>query len=328
MKRKGRRFLPVMMILAVMLVMPLTMLHTPVSVEAAVGDTYTVKVDKGYLALRSAKGYYYSNEIGELYSGDTVTVQDMSDATYWWVYSPKYGKSGYVNKNYLVGGGSSTSGEAYSVKVDKGYLALRTAKSYNYNNEIGELYTGDTVNVQDKSDATYWWVYSPKHGKSGYVNKNYLVGGGSPSPTPAPSGEAYSVKVDKGYLALRSAKGYYYSNEIGELYTGDTVNVQDKSDSTYWWVYSPKHGKSGYVNKNYLVGSGGPTPAPSETYTVKVNSGYLALRNAKGYDYNNEIGKLYTGDTVTVSDKSDSTYWWVYSSKLDKSGYVNKNYLY
>ena len=68
----------------------------------------------------------------------------------------------------------SFAGSIYTVSVAKGYLALRTAKAYDENNEIGELYSGDTVQVQDTSDSTYWYVYSPKLNKSGYVNKNYL----------------------------------------------------------------------------------------------------------------------------------------------------------
>ena len=139
------------------------------------------------------------------------------------------------------------------------------------------------------------------------------------------AGAMYSVSVSKGYLALRTAKAYDSKNEIGELYSGDTVQVQDTSDSTYWYVYSPKLNKSGYVNRNYLVG--GSTPSVV-TKTVSVSKGYLALRTAKAYDDRNEIGELYSGDTVQVQDSSDATYWYVYSSRLNKSGYVNKNYLY
>ena len=281
----------------------------------ASGNTYRVKVSKGYLALRTAKAYDSRNEIGELYTGDLVEVSDYSDSTYWYVYSSKHGRSGYVNKNYLVYAGDS--GTTYTVSVSKGYLALRTAKAYDSRNEIGELYTGDIVEVEDTGDSTYWYVYSPKHGKYGYVNRNYLVGGSG--------GETRTVSVSKGYLALRTAKAYDSRNEIGELYTGDTVELIDTSDSTYWYVYSPKHGKSGYVNKNYLTG-GSSSSYPS--WTVRVNSGYLALRTAKAYDSRNEIGELYTGDTVQVMDSSDSTYWYVYSPKLGKSGYVNRNYLY
>ena len=290
------------------------------------GSYYTVSVPTGYLALRTAKAYDYRNEIGELYTGDTVELQDASDATYWYVYSPKHGRSGYVNKNYLIGAGSSSGGATWTVNVATGYLALRTAKAYDYRNEIGELYTGDTVQVQDTSDATYWYVYSPKYGRSGYVNKNYLVGGGS-SYSGNTGGATWTVRVATGYLALRTAKAYDERNEIGELYTGDTVQVQDTSDPTYWYVYSPKHGKSGYVNKNYLYG-GSNGGSSYVTKTVRVATGYLALRTAKAYDERNEIGELYTGDTVQVQDTSDATYWYVYSPKYGKYGYVNKNYLY
>lgn len=315
----------------------------PVTAHAGIGDTYTVSVATGYLALRTAKAYDDSNIIGELYSGDTVTVQDMSDATYWYVYSPKYNCYGYVNCNYIYyssGGGGyyPTGGSVYTVSVAKGYLALRTAKAYDSRNEIGELYSGDTVTVQDTSDGTYWYVYSPKYGKYGYVNRNYLYYSGGPvyNPNPAPVytgyGTTYTVSVAKGYLALRTAKAYDSSNEIGELYSGDTVSVQDTSDGTYWYVYSPKYGRYGYVNKNYLYYSGGSAPvSPSYSgtaYTVSVATGYLALRTAKAYDSRNEIGELYSGDVVYLQDASDGTYWYVYSPKLGKYGYVNRNYLY
>ena len=290
--------------------------------ESFAGSIYTVSVAKGYLALRTAKAYDSRNEIGELYTGDTVEVTDTSDNTYWYVYSSKLNKSGYVNRNYLVGGAASTGGSNYTVSVAKGYLALRTAKAYDSRNEIGELYSGDTVQVQDTSDSTYWYVYSPKLNKSGYVNRNYLVGG-----TVSTGGASYTVSVAKGYLALRTAKAYDSSNEIGELYSGDTVQVQDTSDNTYWYVYSPKLNKSGYVNRNYLIDAGSSSPSVI-TKTVSMAKGYLALRTAKAYDENNEIGELYSGDTVQVQDTSDSTYWYVYSPKLNKSGYVNKNYLY
>ena len=199
-------------------------------------ETYTVKVDSGYLALRTAKAYDASNEIGELYTGDTVQVSDKSDSTYWYVYSPKYNQYGYVNKNYLAGAVSTatvSSGFTYTVKVDSGYLALRTAKAYDASNEIGELYTGDTVQVLDASDSAYWYVYSAKLGKYGYVNKDYLQGG-SIGGSVLPSGSLYLVKVDSGYLALRTAKAYDASNEIGELYTGDMVQC--------WTVLTPDTG--------------------------------------------------------------------------------------
>ncbi len=219
------------------------------------GAVYGVSVASGYLALRNAKAYDSRNEIGRLYNGDTVTVKDSSDPTYWWVYSPKYNTNGYVNKDYLyyISGGSSGGGGyasgTYTVSVASGYLALRSAKAYDSRNEIGQLYNGDTVTVEDSSDPTYWWVYSPKYNMRGYVNRDYLVAGGGKVSTSF----WRTVSVSSGYLALRSSKAYDSTNEIGRLYSGDSVEVLDSSDSTYWWVYSPKHGTRGYVNRNYLI---------------------------------------------------------------------------
>ena len=211
---------------------------------------WTVRVKSGYLALRSAKAFDSSNEIGQLYTGDTVWLSDSSDPTYWYVYSPKLNLYGYTDQNYLYGGNTGSTGtttyfgETRTVHVNSGYLALRTMKAYDSSNEIGQLYTGDTVQILETSDPQYWYVYSPKYDLNGFVNKDYLSGG-----------TAYSVKtisVEKGYLALRSAKSYDTSNEIGQLNTGDTVQVIDSGDSAYWYVYSPKLSNYGYVNKDYL----------------------------------------------------------------------------
>ena len=87
--------------------------------------------------------------------------------------------------------------------------------------------------------------------RSGYVNNDYLY---FLSSQPTSSSGSYTVSVAKGYLALRSAKAYDSSNEIGQLYSGDTVQLIDTSDSQYWYVYSQKLGKNGYVNKDYLIG--------------------------------------------------------------------------
>ncbi len=283
-------------------------------IRAAAGTTFEVKVDSGYLALRSGKAFDRSNEIGQLNTGDLVEITDRKDSTYWYAYSPKLDKAGYVDKNYLkVAENSAASNDSWTVKVKSGYLALRNTAAYNDTNEIGRLNTGDTVLVKDSSDSTYWYVYSPKLDKSGYVDNRYIYNSG-----------LWTVKVEKGYLALRNKPAYNDSNEIGQLNTGDNVQVKDTSDDNYWYVYSPQLDKTGYVDKNYLTGG------PEVTYptmTVQVDKGFLALRSAKAFDKNNEIGQLNTGDTVEIIEKEDKTYWYVYVPKLGKEGYVDKNYL-
>ena len=303
---------------------------TDLGVRTAEASTrYHVRVESGYLALRTAKAYDSRNEIGRLYTGDAFDVTDASDYQYWYGYSPKLGMYGYVNKDYLV----ADSSLIYGVTVAKGYLALRTAKAYDSRNEIGKLYNGDRVEVQDTADSQYWYVYAPSLGKYGYVNKDYLyyISGANNSPAPAAapsSGRAtYRVSVASGYLALRSAMAYDPSNEIGRLYSGDTVELQEKTGSQYWYVYSPSLGRSGYVNKDYLIYVSGGSSVDGASYQVRVSSGYLALRSAMAYDPSNEIGRLYTGETVRLQERTGSQYWYVYAPSLGKYGYVNKDYL-
>lgn len=147
------------------------------------------------------------------------------------------------------------SGIPYKVSVSKGYLALRSAPEYNNSNEKGQLYTGDKVFLQQGTDTQYWYVYAPKYQDYGYVNKDYLVNDSNASNTSTSSSSTpvyKTVKVDKGYLAFRQSMGFDSTNEKGQLYTGDVVEVRIGGDHTYWLVYSSKYDDVGYVNKNYL----------------------------------------------------------------------------
>ena len=50
---------------------------------------------------------------------------------------------------------AEASCNTYRVNVATGYLALRTDTSYNSGNEIGELYSGDLVEVMDYTCLLY-----------------------------------------------------------------------------------------------------------------------------------------------------------------------------
>ena len=66
--------------------------------------------------------------------------------------------------------------------LQTGYLAMRTAPTYDYGNEIrgAELYNGDIVYicgayVTGGDGRPYVWVTSQRNGVSGYVNANFLA---------------------------------------------------------------------------------------------------------------------------------------------------------
>jgi len=166
-----------------------------------------------------------------------------------------------ASSGYYTGSGSAPSNYSlYYAKVNSGYLAIRSAKAFDASNELGKMYTGDSIYVIDSSTGTYWYCYSPTNGVYGYVDSRYMVttypGSGTVQKTTPTGYSVWNVKVSTGYLALRTAKAFDSSNEIGKLYTGDVVYVYSDSyvnfTDTYWYVYSPSLGKWGYVNSNYI----------------------------------------------------------------------------
>jgi len=68
-----------------------------------------------------------------------------------------------------------------------------------------------------------------------------------------------------------------------------------------------------------------------------IQTGYLALRSDPSYNARNEIGQLNNGDRVKVCgndaitdhdfDKGYTSYTWVYSPRLNKSGWVNSRFI-
>ena len=81
-----------------------------------------------------------------------------------------------------VAGGVDRYGWATVYGLKTGYLALRTAPGYDYNNEIrgSESYNGDRLQITGSYVAgfdgrTYVWVFNPRSGRSGWTNAAFLV---------------------------------------------------------------------------------------------------------------------------------------------------------
>ena len=139
--------------------------------------TYVVNVKDGYLALRTKPSDSGKYEFGQLYKGEKVEVIKKATNNYWIVYSYKYNKRGYVNKNYLVPfrANNNTSPNVKTVRVSSGFLALRNQMSNSDNCIIRKLFNGAKVLVLRKTNATFWYVRDLASGRYGYVNRNYLV---------------------------------------------------------------------------------------------------------------------------------------------------------
>ena len=66
------------------------------------------------------------------------------------------------------------NGEYRTVYVESGFLALRTTPEYDDSNIMGELYTGDVVQLIGGTEGSYVRVYSSKIGTHGWVNAGFL----------------------------------------------------------------------------------------------------------------------------------------------------------
>ena len=134
---------------------------------------------------------------------------------------------------------------------------------------------------------------------------------------------------------------------IGSVPAGAQV---DYLNSVNGWDLVTYNGVTGYIHGGNLAGSYTPAPSYNSTKayfdnnwtqkaanmdatargtwkTVYVNSGYLALRDAASYDSSDEIGQLYTGDTVLIDGEYIGSYIYVYSPKYGTSGWVNAGFL-
>ena len=85
----------------------------------------------------------------------------------------------------VAGGAGGNGNRRVVANLQSGYLAVRTAPAFKYENEIQstKLYNGDIVDITGNyvqgtgingSPCTYVWVYVPKTGVSGYVNAYYI----------------------------------------------------------------------------------------------------------------------------------------------------------
>ena len=109
-------------------------------------------------------GYIHGGNVAGSYSAPSSKQAQQT-------YSSTYFDNGFAQaaKNLPESGDG-----CHTVRVD-GYLALRSAPSYDASNEIGRLYTGDIVQRTSSNPiGSYIEVYSPKYGAYGYVNAGFV----------------------------------------------------------------------------------------------------------------------------------------------------------
>ena len=112
-------------------------------------------------------GYIHGGNIADSYAAPSSKQSQQTYTT-----AKDYFDNGFTQaaKNLPESGDG-----CHTVKVSDGYLALRSAPTYEASNEIGRLYTGDIVQrTSSRTFGSYIEVYSPKYNAYGYVNAGFL----------------------------------------------------------------------------------------------------------------------------------------------------------
>lgn len=291
-----------------------------------------------------------STVLAILSNGDPVEFILEENGVFYYVIDPSSGLVGYIRSDALVGSLDEvididsakevekiSLGEYYVTGLE-GALSLLDAPGSG-NKTVAFLENGYRVALIEQTSSKYWYVFDYHSGEYGYVQKGYLtddpdkVTSGTPiyvEPSSKIIVADYVVSDTKNYLALRSAPSSSSSVEIGKTYNGNVVGLIEKTNSTFWYVYDYNSGMYGYVKCAYLVYQydvySNGTLAADEFY-VKGTKNYLALRSEPKDTEDVEIGKTYNGNIVSVIEKTNDTYWYVFDYYTEMYGYVKCAYL-
>ena len=176
------------------------------STFTAFAGTQYVQTDMNFRSGASTS----STIIGSVPAGAQVEVLDLKNG---WNLIRYNGRTGYIHGGNL--------GDSYVVK------------------QSTNTKTNTNTTTTNKGNSTQQYFDNNWTGTAQSMNNNSV-------------GSWKTVSVADGYLALRKGTTYDASNEIGKLFNGDTVQIQQGAEGSYVWVYSPKYDAFGWVNAGFL----------------------------------------------------------------------------
>lgn len=251
--------------------------------EKSLGYYYVTKTKNGLTLWENPDGGGVAK--AKLKNGYKVSILEETNDSYWYVFDYHSAERGYVRTSYLTDDKNKVVGVNkepkdktivgdYYVQGVNSYLSLRSEPSSGASLR-GKLYNGDKVGLIQKTNGSFWYVYSYGLGQYGYVAASYLTTEDpkakeeeikkpeepaekeEPKETEKPVSdptvyEPYTVTGTDEYLPVR-LEGNLSAGEVGRIHNGDSVNVIDSSGGAYWYVYVPSLGQYGYVLGNYLT---------------------------------------------------------------------------
>ena len=178
---------------------------------------------------------------------------------------------------------------------------------------IGAAMTISVFAASISAMAASQFVQNDMNFRSGASTASTIIGS-------VPAGAQVEVlDLQNGWNLIRynGTVGYIHGGNLADSYTAKKAAPASTASTTKSY-FDNNWSKTAQNLNNNSIGA---------KKTVKVTEGYLALRNAPSFDAANEIGKLKTGDTVTIQSGCSGSYIMVYSPKHNATGWVNAGFL-
>ena len=189
---------------------------------------------------------------------------------------------------------------------------------------IGAAMTISVFAASITTMAATQFVQNDMNFRSGASTTSTIIGS-------VPAGAQVEVlDLQNGWNLVRynGTVGYIHGGNLADTYTAKKAAPASSTTPASTPAASKASSTQNYFDTNWSqTARNMSNNCIGETKTVVVTDGYLALRSAASYDAANEIGKLYTGDTVRIQGSFDGSYALVYSTKYDTVGWVNAGFL-
>lgn len=212
-----------------------------------------------------------------------------------------------------VGFAQETEAASETVTVNTAVLNVRTAPT-TASADVGNVYKGQKLNVEGRSGA---WIKTSIDGQKRYVHGAYTTAGSS--------FDFKKATVTTAVLNVRT-QPTTNSKDVGNLYKGQTVNVENKVGA---WIKTTIDGKTRYVHSAYTTLAGSTAkaapakatqapvakpapkaaakpaakPAAATKQTTSAKSGTKVTMNVSAYttDPSSNGSQLYNGRALTAS---------------------------
>lgn len=253
-----------------------------------IGSNFYVSGVNESIPLRSAPSQKDYKEMGKLYTGTVVILLEKTKASFWQVKDVATEIVGYVSPTFLTSkekkvislsnknlsdqlGFDSQDDKIYSlcyvINAGEG-ISFYSTKALKEGSEIATLTNGNTVGVTENNKGKVWRVYDYRCSQYGFVESKYLTSNfgdvlaamneekapeASEETAEDKKGPEYTDSWSESGLSVRDGPTKETGQQVERIDYGDVVQLIEKTNEDFWYVYIPHLDMYGYVRSTCLT---------------------------------------------------------------------------